>query len=66
MKIKITITVQEIFQREMWSQVCNLIHIDEWAYNEGLIQNDTELEFTEEQAIELGLFNSEKPSYWAW
>ncbi len=53
--MKITLTVREIWDRDIWMEVCELTGMNEWACKEGLIEYDEEIEFTEEQAKKLGL-----------
>ena len=58
--MKVLITVEEIFDKGLWSETCEMLGINPWAKNEGLIDNDEELEFTTEQAQELGLIPKEQ------
>ena len=49
------VTVEEIFNRGLWYETCEVTGINEWAVNEGLISNDDIISLTEKQAIEIGL-----------
>ena len=53
--MKITITIKELFDKNLWTDTCRLIGMNEWAVNEGLVSKDEYIELTIEQAIELGL-----------
>lgn len=53
--MKIKITVREAFNKHIWDKVCQMRGLNEWAVAEGLMSSDEELEFTEEEANQLGL-----------
>ncbi len=51
----ITLTAREILDREIWDEFCALRDINVWAVNEGLMDEDEQFTFTEEEARKLGL-----------
>ena len=53
--MEITLTVDELMDKDLWIEACELLGINEWAVNEGLMDSDEELTFTEEQAHKLGI-----------
>ena len=53
--MKIIVSAREVMDAWAWEEACKMLGINEWAVNEGLMDPDEPLEFTEEQAIELGL-----------
>lgn len=59
--MKLTLTASEILDKGIWEEFCELRGINEWAINEGLMDDTEEFIFTEEEAIHLGiLFLPEK------
>lgn len=57
---KVIITVKEAIDKGIWIELTELLGINPWAYNEGLISGDHGIELTEEQALELGLMKGVK------
>ena len=57
--MKVRITVREVMDKYLWDEVCEMKGLNEWCVNEGLMGSDEELEFTEEEAKELGLLKKE-------
>lgn len=55
--LKITLTVDEIFDRGIWDEVCQMKGFNEWAVKEGLIDSDEPVTFTEKEAKQLGILN---------
>jgi len=53
--MKIILTAQEILDRGIWDEFCEMKGINPWAMNEGLIDSDEEFIFSEQEAKELGL-----------
>ncbi len=54
--MKITITAQELLDKDVWLEACNLLELNEWGVNEGVIKPEDEFTLTEHQARELDLF----------
>jgi len=55
MRIRVTITGREALDKGIWTQLCDLLGINEWAINEGLLDREEEIILTEDQARLLGL-----------
>lgn len=55
--VKITITARELLDRGLWDQACELIGLNVWAINEGLMDSSDEVTLTQEQAQKLGLLS---------
>lgn len=55
--MKIKLTIEEIFERGLWMDLCELRGINEWARAEGQVPDGEEFEFTQEEAIKLGVLN---------
>lgn len=53
--MKIIITPEEAIDRGVWEKLCDMKGINVWAFNEGLMDDDTEISLTEEEAGTLGL-----------
>ena len=53
--MKIHITADELIARWLWDEVCEMRGINVYAVCERLMDSDEELEFTEDEARELGL-----------
>jgi len=53
--MKIILTAQEILDRGVWDEFCEMKGINPWAINEGLMDSDEEFIFTEKDAEKLGL-----------
>lgn len=53
--MKIVVTVREILDKGNWFEFCEIFGINEWAVNEGLIEDTEEFELTMEQAQTIGL-----------
>lgn len=43
MKITVTMTASEILEKGLWEKYCELTGTNEWALNEGLMDEDEEL-----------------------
>ena len=52
--MKIVMTVREIVDAGLWQKFCDATGTNEWARNEGLVDDDTEFTITPEQAEEMG------------
>lgn len=48
-------TAEELIDMELWEDVCEMFGFNVWAVNEGLMDSDYEIEFSKEQAKELGI-----------
>jgi len=57
--MKIVVTAQELLDKGLWGDACELLGLNEWAVNEGLMDSDEELTLTEEQAKTLGLIKGD-------
>jgi hypothetical protein len=55
--MKIIMTANEIYDRGIWEEVCDMKDISEWALNEGAIDGNHEIVFTKEESIKLGIIN---------
>jgi len=55
MKITVTVTGSEALDKGIWTNLCALLGINEWAINEGLMDGEEEIILTEDQARILGL-----------
>jgi len=53
--VQITITAREAFDKNIWIQLCDITGINEWAINEGLMDDDEAITLTEEEARQLHL-----------
>ena len=60
--MKIITTPRELFDKGIWMEACELLGINEWAVNEGLMCQTEGLELSHEQAIELGLIKDDSRS----
>lgn len=61
--MKVSLTAQEIWDRGIWAEFCDLSGINPWARNEGLIADDAVFTLTEEQAMDLGLIRRQGEWY---
>ena len=52
--MKIIITPNDLMDKGIWEKACELLGINVWAVNEGLMDSDKELYLTEDQANKLG------------
>jgi len=55
MRKEITITYGELLMNYDWELACDLLCLNEWCINEGLVDSSDEVTLTEEQAIALGI-----------
>lgn len=55
MEITVQITARELIEKGLWVEACELIGVNEYAVNEGMMESDEKLTLTEEQARQLGL-----------
>ena len=53
--MKITITAREAIDKGIWLKLTEIKGINPWAYNEGMLSDDTGIELTEEEVKQLGL-----------
>ncbi len=53
--MKIIITSNDLMDKGIWEEACELLGINVWAVNEGLMDSDEELYLTEDRANKLGL-----------
>ena len=53
--MKIIITPNDLMDKGIWEKACELLGINVWAVNEGLMDSDEELYLTEGRANKLGL-----------
>ena len=58
--MKIILTANELLDRDIWDEFCEMRGINPWAVNEGLMDSDEEFTFTEKEAEELGLISQEQ------
>ena len=63
MKMKITITADEAIEKGIWDRVCKMKGFSVWCVNEGRMNSDHELSFTQDEAISLGLIAGEDNEY---
>jgi len=54
------ITAREAYTLRVWVELCTLKGFNHWAVNEGLMDEDTEIKLTLEEARELGILKEEK------
>ena len=54
----ITVTARELLDRGVWTEACELLGINEWAVNEGLMDPGDEIILTVNQAKQLGLLDA--------
>ena len=52
--MRIILTAKEIMDLGLWSRTCDRKGFNPYAVNEGLIESNDDLEFTEDEAIEIG------------
>jgi hypothetical protein len=50
-------TAGSLLDKGAWEQACDMLGLNPWAVNEGLLDRDERLTFTIEQARELGLLD---------
>ena len=55
--MEVTITANDLIDKGIWEEACELLSINVWAVNEGLMDSDHKLSFTQEQADKLGLLD---------
>lgn len=60
--MKIVCTIRELMDRGVWPETSREAGFNEWALNEGLFNEEYEIELTEEQAAKIGLIRSEQVS----
>jgi hypothetical protein len=53
--MKVVVTVEELFNKGVWIEACNMLGLNDWAVAEGLMGYKDELTLTEEQARTLGV-----------
>lgn len=53
--MEIIITVREALDRGIWLELCDLKDWNEWAINEGMMDDTEEITLTEEEAKKLGI-----------
>ena len=53
--MKVTLTADEIMNKGLWDEFCEMKGINEWAMNEGLMDGNEEFTFTRREAIKLRL-----------
>ena len=56
--MKVTMTAGELIDKGLWDKACEMLGLNVWAVNEGLMTSDTGIDFTEEQARGIGLLPS--------
>lgn len=56
----IKVTARELLNKGRWIEACEMLGINEWAINEGLMDSEDVLELTETEAVELGLISRER------
>ena len=56
-QMEILITARELLDKGLWIKACNVLGINEWAINEGLMNSFDTITITAEQAKEIGLVN---------
>lgn len=58
--MNVQITAHEAIERGIWDQVCEMKGLNEWAVNEGMMDGDELLTFTEKEAKQLGLIKRDR------
>ena len=53
--MEIVVTARQLLDKNMWGHFCELRDMNEWAINEGLMDDTERLSLTEEEAIKLGI-----------
>ena len=53
--MEIKITARDLMDKGLWMDACDMLGINEWAINEGLMVHSDILTLSEEQAKKLGL-----------
>jgi len=48
--MKVTLTVRELLDRDIWDKICEIKGINPWAINEGLMDDTDEITLTENEA----------------
>jgi len=51
------ITVRELFDRDLWAKYCEISDTNVWAVNEGLLDENDEIELTDKEMQELFLIH---------
>jgi len=57
--MKLIITAREALDKGIWDKLCNFKGINPWAINAGLMDSDSEIVLTEDEARHLGLLPGE-------
>jgi len=57
--MKVKVTVRELMDKGVWDEVCELLGLNPWCVNEGLMDSSEEIELTETQAKQMGLLEKE-------
>ena len=52
--MRIIVTAEELIDKGVWEEFCELKGINVWAVNEGAIDSDEEWSLTEEEAKQFG------------
>lgn len=55
MEMEIKITINDLLDKGIWQEACEILGFNEWAVNEGLLDGDDIVTLTEEQARTLRL-----------
>lgn len=50
-ELKVTATVKELMDAGVWDEVCDLLGLNPWAVNEGLMDSSESLTFTPTQSL---------------
>ena len=53
--IQVTVTARELLDRYVWDQACDMLGLNRWAMNEGLMDSSDRVTLTLDQARTLGL-----------
>jgi hypothetical protein len=55
MKMTVSLTAEEVIDRGLWEEVCDMKGFSVWCVNEGQMDSDEIITFTEEEAKTLRL-----------
>lgn len=59
--MQVIVTVRELFDRDVWSEACEIVGISVYAVNEGLMSSNDTITLTHEQAWRLKLVTTPPP-----
>ncbi len=57
--MKVSVTAEELIDRGVWDEVCELTGLNPWCVNEGLMDSDEYITLSLEEAQKLGILREE-------